>query len=349
MNGPKLHKRNGVAAWPIVGWGVTILLVVFSLALVLLYSQHPVIGNGDKSTPTGSSTLSEKMQQGTSPAVSINYPPASISSSNVSVQQRAREKFITTKKCYSASLAVGVAEHLAQVCAQSDLSNNARLAQRCAQFKKDYPSGNARLTDMVSETCPNGDQAILANYHDSLYAAAVAGDVDAQYCFMDRSPELVAQGEKTLSPEQIKQLIEQSENWAQDAFQRGDWRIVNYMQAKLYSHGANTTYLISALPGLDAAANDPAFARYALLALLRKGAVDEYAADVDQRLSAITVHNPSILPEDVLRSGVLNSADEASAIAWANEMFERYFQHSPQLSAPPVACSYPELNRMLAN
>jgi hypothetical protein len=161
--------------------------------------------------------------------------------------------------------------------------------------------------------------------------AAALGDVDAQLCVIQLR---FLEPRHDLSPDETLHGWDYIAAYEAQAFERGDWRIVALMVARTLSLGHGPIF-----PRLDVASGDPLDYFRAML-LLRRGAVGEYADQLDRELAAfIKKDNPEMRRE----GRGLTEADIAGAEAWAHEQFDSHFATSPQLTEPPLACG--ELRR----
>ena len=200
------------------------------------------------------------------------------------------------------------------------------------------------MSDFAQRDCPS-PEALPERYLESMYAAARAGDIDAQYCFMDRDGERLTRVEEEMDDAARQEMFEAELEWTREGVERGDWRIVSFVQSHLFSHGNNSSALVVAIPGLEFAANDSSLLQYSLDRLLRFGATGVYARMLDDPLQALTgtgAYKGSEFPVSV------SAADAAAGDAWARAAFEQYFGRSATQSSKPAFCDNPYLATVLA-
>jgi hypothetical protein len=201
------------------------------------------------------------------------------------------------------------------------------------------------MSDFGRRDCPS-PEALPEQYLKSLYAAARAGDINAQYCFIDRDGEHLTKVEEKIDGAVRQVMFEAELAWTREGIERGDWRIVSHVASHLGSHGNNSSALVVAIPGLESAVNDSSLLQYSLDRLLRFGAIGVYAQMLDDPLQALTgtgVYKGSEFP------GTVSAADAAAADAWARATFEQYFAHSAAQSSKPAFCDNPYLVTVLGH
>lgn len=257
-------------------------------------------------------------------------------------------KFRNDKDCYVSVLAAGVASKGIEYCKTADATSDESTKSWCARLSKRFPSGVVAASDIAGAACPATKEQNADVYYRSMYSAAMDGDVEAEYCFIDRDKASFMAAAGNPDDSTIRELDDQSIAWARSAFERGDWRVVNYIASNLTNH-RNSTYLLSALPDFETAKADPLFARLSLYKLLRLGAAGDYAASLDKLLSITLGKDGGATSGDHSNTDGFVTADEQAADSWAKNMFDRYFIGSPMSSEEPSFCSYPQLQSMLAN
>ncbi len=168
-----------------------------------------------------------------------------------------------------------------------------------------------------------------------MYAAALAGNHDAQLCFIDRDAVDLAPLEEKMTPDEHEEQKDKFILWAHQAFERGDERIIAYVAMNLEQE-----YLAEAFPGLKNTADDPRFLEYSLFKLARMSATGMYARLIDSNLRGLRSKDPNVA---ALANPITAVKDEDAAIAdaWAQDMFEKYFANTPVQSDVPYVCSYP--------
>lgn len=190
------------------------------------------------------------------------------------------------------------------------------IAARHRLERAALPSKIAELQRMQRLVCAgvSKEQAFELARRAILQAARL-GDVDSQLCaityyFIDTD-----------------HLIE---TYQDQAFARGDWRVVRLMALKTISAGPTLGARVSSPPDPD----DPAL-YYRMMNLLQLGANKAYAQDLQDELDSFDGSNNAILAH----GGANLSPEQADeARAWAQEQYRKYFALSPRMNAAPALC-----------
>jgi len=259
--------------------------------------------------------------------------------------QNLTEQFKSDKTCFDAMTAISAAKHVLDYCRSPDRSSDPRSVAQCNRLQAMFRNENPTMSDFAQRDCPS-PEALPEQYMKSLYAAARAGDINAQYCFIDRDGERLAKVEEKFDDTAGKEMFEAELEWTREGIERGDWRIVSYVASHLGSHGNNSSALVVAIPGLESTVNGSSLLQYSLDRLLRFGAIGVYAQMLDDPLQALTgtgVYKGSEF------SRTVSAADAAAADAWARAMFEQYFAHSAAQSSRPAFCDNPYLAKALGH
>jgi hypothetical protein len=268
-------------------------------------------------------------------------PPPSISPQSV-------ERFKHKKTCFDSMLARDVISHLMDACKNSAQGANDRLAAQCNNLSAKISSGALTAEVTPDKDCPASSTKVTAAYYDAMHQAALSSDVDAQYCFIDRDRQTFSDSVQGLSENDLSDLQDQSKQWAQQAFQRGHWRMVQYIVDNLSAH-QNSSYLLAAVPDLIYSTRNINFAKYSLLKLLSYGASGSFAQSLEAQMASLTTNNGVLNQEDISRSMLLGEGDERDAATWAQSTYNMYFKSSAVQTSAPDFCPYPELNAALSN
>ncbi len=154
--------------------------------------------------------------------------------------------------------------------------------------------------------------------YEATKAAAKAGDLDAQLCFLMQEAGDRESG-FALSEAEIAEYRSLAPQYVDAAFKRGDWRVVHL----LGFHVVDWAGLFIGLKQWK----DPA-REYKAHQLLLLGAGDVDPQDPDYWLQ------PLRIPESTFSAQEIRDSD-----AWAHEMYDKYFSSQPTLMKEPRVCS----------
>jgi hypothetical protein len=181
-----------------------------------------------------------------------------------------------------------------QLCRQALVSDHAYLHELTARAA-DCPESLARAAD----------------YYEALRAAALAGDINAQACFLngefgDRHTENV------ISQEQLDDFLPLARGFVQDAIERGDWGIVHRLAERpedMEGYGL----LVMAYP-FGPGYPDTLYKMNYLLTLGARDGKDSEATN---------------LVNSYRKNGELSAEQIRVAEKWARETYDRYFAATP--------------------
>ena len=175
---------------------------------------------------------------------------------------------------------------------------------------------DARLAEQFRNAagCPEDISALEAEYYRKTVDLAAAGDVDAQLCFAQSRFQIG----RSWSEEEVSFYKANAPVYLQNALERGDWRAVQLLATspRVLAHSRSLLGFIAPKSQLE---------QYKLNRLLRLGAVDGYAEQLD------AVANDSELPID--------AGERKKAEAWAQNEYQKYFRNSPTLNEAPQPCA----------
>lgn len=231
-------------------------------------------------------------------------------------------KFLVTKECYYARLGIKRFQAIADCQNLASQQENAREYGECLQRWDEDQATITRLQRQIETLkCPD-DADLVRAYYDSTKQAARHGDPNAQLCYLQS--HFPGFDERNHYTEQdIADYKASSTDYIYDAFKRGDWRIVQQLSG---DHRSAITGLAIGIPDIGTPSTI-----HKMLTLLRIGAIDEYAEQLDSQIDDLErpdgKENPK-LPQSLI--------DEDKA--WAKETYSKYFSNSPTLKQPPHPC-----------
>jgi hypothetical protein len=194
-----------------------------------------------------------------------------------------------------------------------------RESQRCMQERImiraiAYNPNGARPSTHI----PGCDdmQGALRQVYEATNAAAKAGDLDAQMCYLAQHAGDRESGFR-LSDEEVAEYQKLGPKYVEAAFKRGDWRIV----ALLGFHVVDSAGLFIGLEQWK----DP-LREYKANQLLRLVDVDPQRTDYR------------------LATASLSAQEMRDADAWAQQTYDKYFISQPKLLKEPQVCTAQDAN-----
>lgn len=178
-----------------------------------------------------------------------------------------------------------------------------------------------QITDVLHNQTMRGEAAACpaslataSGYYDALRAAAQAGDVGAQRCFIQGYFD-DPQGRDRISEQQRRDYIHLANNYISSGLQRGDWSLAQWL-ARVSLHVPDGL-LFSAYPFGSSALET----LYKMNFLLTLGG----ATDTDTQ-------RPQSIVKNVAASGELSEQQVQDAQEWARETHSKYFAATPYTS-----------------
>lgn len=170
------------------------------------------------------------------------------------------------------------------------------------------------LTETELSSCKTIDIAETAEkfYEDTMRAAA-AGDADAQICYIGSRYGL----DRPWTKEEVRHYADNAGSYVDQAFARGDWRVVEMFQT--------TRNMIERYTLLHHVAPYDPVHSYRMNRLLRLGATDGKYAHL---LDAVAKHGHESLSYQA----------RVDAELWASRMYALHFSRAKGLSGPPKTC-----------
>jgi hypothetical protein len=236
---------------------------------------------------------------------------------------RITSKFLIAKKCYYARMGIRQFQENAD-CQQ--LASSQATARAYAECLKTWDEKQATITrfqrQIADVHCPE-DADLVKNYYDSTKQAAQHGDVNAQLCYLQSSFTEFDARSQHYTDKDVADYKASSPVYIQQAFQRGDWRVVQLLSND--RHGGITGLAIG-IPDIGTTRTI-----FKMLTLLRLGAIGDYANQLDSQIDMLVRPDEKANPE--LPQSVM---DEDKA--WAQETYSKYFSSSPRLKETPFPC-----------
>jgi hypothetical protein len=240
----------------------------------------------------------------------------------VATQRKLPSAFYPAKSCYLT---------LVQIKEMQSASNCDRLAAKVGlesayaeclkNWDDSHPLLDSAQRSFAKLNC--GDEHnLFSKYYASTKEAAKSGNIDAQLCYL-QSNFLDLESKPHYSPADKAEYQVASPKYIQDAFSRGDWRIVRLLST---DHHGGLTGLALYIPNIG----DPDTV-YKMTRLLRLGASGEYAEQLDSRLDDLAHPDGKENPE-------LPQAKIAELDDWAQKTYSQYFAGAPSLTKPPYPC-----------
>jgi len=169
----------------------------------------------------------------------------------------------------------------------------------------------AELERLTAKTaaCPQS-LANPSDYYDALRGAALAGDLDAQRCFLAGYFHGM-RAERRISEKQLAEYLVLARKFIQSALERGDWAVVHHL-ADGYVDDPGLLYRVYPY------GTDHPETMYRMNYLLNLGSGGKAGSDeARNRVDAIR------------RNGRLSAAQIQAAEAWAHETYDGYFAAVP--------------------
>jgi hypothetical protein len=207
-----------------------------------------------------------------------------------------------------------------------NLASQPEYAHEYGECLKRWEEDQATITRLQRQIenvhCPD-DADLVSTYYESTKEAARHGDLNAQMCYLQSNFTELDERGRHYTDQDVADYRALSPVYIQSAFQRGDWRIVQHLSND--HHGAITGLAIG-IPDIGTP-----LLMDRMLTLLRMGAVDDYAEQLDSQIDDLEhpdgKENPK-LPRSTI--------DENKA--WARETYAKYFSNSPRLTQSPFPC-----------
>ena len=190
---------------------------------------------------------------------------------------------------------------------------------------------NAQITKLESDgACAGMDVTTLAGaIYPLLLEMATQGDAEAADCYVAADFEL---NETQLKPDAVEEYRRNAQSLIRDEMEKGDWRIVELMEAANDRDGDPHRGRYSWFREISA--GNPTLA-YGYNRLLRLGATDDYGTYLDRALDA--------------RKAELNPTQIAEQDAWAEREYKAHFANTPPIDAYVPTCAMYSDRRVFHN
>jgi hypothetical protein len=202
-------------------------------------------------------------------------------------------------------------------------------------FEKAYAQCLERAQDEVNamhsavaaaKGCPTDEGTLISEYYAATKAAARAGNVDAQYCYLF-SYFQDSEGRSHYTQQDVEDYKADSPKYVGDALNRGDWRMVSLLSTRFVDPPRSLITLLDDIGQPETI--------YKTKKLLRLGATGEYAASLDATLSRYQT------PAQKAAGDALSREQLAAADKWAQDTYEQHFQGQKLLTEEPRAVCQP--------
>jgi len=299
-------------------------LVGFSAALILGAAylglrNDPIEKSPREATPGGATAVPQSSAESSVGTVSVAQAPpepaaAPARGTNPSVSSLSR--FRSLRECFQASHDLAAAKSLGECKVYEGRQEFEQAYAECLNGWMDWRNRAAAAEETLSECGDVTD--IEKQYYEATRAAAMAGDPDAQLCYLGfdfslKGGHLTRIGEAELS--EYKQV---SPTYVDAAIKRGDWRVVYLLTRR--------TGLVTRL---DQAGRPETV--YRMTKLLRLGASGAFATGLDYKLNLLA--HPDLKPEAALPQKTIQEGD-----AWAEETYNTYYSGVPGITELPTIC-----------
>lgn len=226
-------------------------------------------------------------------------------------QQIASQRFQDAKRCLESGVEMEQLNNRVKLC-KSQPAGTAD-ARACATVTQQFDAKiRANGGRVAQASCSADPQVVETQYRDAVTKAAIAGDVDAQLCYVQGWFPLA-------SPADVPTYKASASAYMNQAFARGDWRVVQLLITASETAGHGGAGLMINFPIVGTP-----FTVYREYRLLAHGATGAYVTSVNAAAKDA--------------SAKLTAAQIANADTWAGQEYRRHFSKSPPLSAAPTPC-----------
>src|SRR3569833_490840 len=272
-----------------VMYGVVALIALGAVSYYVLRSaaedheKNPGLVTSSTSTRDRATPLDSKRSKDSAPAhdaglvKAVENPDDPITS-----------KFLLTMECYYARLGIKRFQAIANC---QNLASRQEYAHEYGECLKRWDEDQATITRFQRQVanlhCPS-DADLVSTYYYATKEAARHGDPSAQMCYLQSN--FPGFDERSHYTEQdFADFKASSPAYIRDAFQRGDWRIVQLLS---YDHRGGITGMAIGIPDFGTPNT-----RYKMLSLLRLAAIGEYANQLDSQIDGLVRPDEKQNPE----------------------------------------------------
>jgi len=315
-NAPRPHSHTTAIATAALLVSVTAMAVSMRSCSIAEESSDTVTSSRS-TTDQGGTLVSKQPSDSASAHNAGSVKPPEIA------DDRITSKFLIAEECYYARMGIRQFQENAD-CQQ--LASSQATARAYAECLKTWDEKQATITrfqrQIADVHCPE-DADLVKNYYDSTKQAAQHGDVNAQLCYLQSSFTEFDARSQHYTDKDVADYKASSPVYIQQAFQRGDWRVVQLLSN---DHHGGITGLAIGIPDIGTT-----HTIFKMLTLLRLGAIGDYANQLDSQIDMLIRPDEKANPE--LPQSVM---DEDRA--WAQETYSKYFSSSPRLKETPFPC-----------
>jgi hypothetical protein len=261
---------------------------------------------------------SAESSAGTVRAAQVSPEPTAARSAvnNPTAAAAASALFRSRRECFEASHELGAAKSLADCKVYEGRQEFEQTYAECLNGWKDWRN-RAAVAEKTLSGC--GDVSdIEKQYYEATRAAAMAGDPDAQLCYLEFDFSLTGGHLPRIGEAELSEYKQVSPTYVDAAIKRGDWRVV---------------YLLTQRTGIVTRIDQGGRPEtiYRMTKLLRLGASGTFATGLDYKLKLLA--HPDLKPEAALPQKAIQEGD-----AWAEETYNTYFSGVPGITELPTIC-----------
>lgn len=299
-------------------------VMVASILIISRYRDETLRGR-EQATPRVSSLAylpaNATREQSNSPSdIRAEHKQFGLESKAAEAAVPTRATYLKWQTCFDAYRVFNVSKKNADCAFYEGKPQFAEAYARCAdQWVKNHDEMVGARAKLSS--CGATDH-LVERYRDAVRAAADEGDPDAQMCYL-QSDFSDGAGEPKVTAADVAEYGTRATEFVDQAFERGDWRIVELLSSQ-HLHGG----LRNSLPGIGLPQTV-----YKMDRLLRFGANGDYATFLDGAMDAL--RHPDLIP-----ASSLPPVDAAAADAWARQTYDEHFSAAPPLTKAPMICDY---------
>jgi len=295
-----------------------------ALAVLMLaaFAYYSIRARGDSFSVLPASIGRRATNSGPAPATQRRPSSMDAQTHTILAERNPASAFYVAKNCY---LTLGYIKRMQRTYDCDRMADNPALGSAYAECLTNrdglQPTLDSAQRSFAKWGC--GDEHdLFPKYYESTKQVAKSGNPDAQLCYL-QSNFLDLNGKAPYAQADRTDYQTASPKYIQNAFTRGDWRIVELLST---DHHGGIIGLALYIPNIGTPDTI-----YKMTRLLRLGARGEYAEQLDARLDTMARPDGHENPD-------LPQAEIAELDDWAQETFSQYFAGAPGLSKPPYPC-----------
>jgi hypothetical protein len=295
-----------------------VLLVIMLMGFGYYFSRP----SGDSRSGVPASIGGRSTNSGPAPASQGRLSSINEQAHTMLAERNRASAFYVAKKCY---LTLEYIKRMQRTYNCDRLADNPALGGAYAECLKNRDGLQPMIDSAERSFAKSGcvdEHNLFPKYYESTKEAAKSGNSDAQLCYL-QSNFIDSNGKTPYAQADRTDYQTASPKYIQDAFTRGDWRIVKLLSS---DHHGEITGLSLYIPNIGTPETV-----YKMTRLLRLGASGAYAKQLDDRLDTIAHPDGHANPD-------LPQAEIAELDDWVRTTFSQYFAGSPGLTQPPYPC-----------